>query len=473
MVQMRINVYDEGASRKRHAPQPSEPEVPAKRTRVEPSAPVAAPAGLPIPQPIPAAPIPAPNGVMSYADLYTLTDDPGTRNFDVRAIPQDIVCRVITPILQSLDRTQLDIALNAVRTRYLALSQQQMQRQMQAPATAIAPLAAAPVPPADEEDEDYEPDFAPSESADQVNNRVEMDTAEEFAVQPVALGPFRLPPPPLLSQPAIIRLNERAVQHFYTNLDTSALAKSGPQALAGAARDTQANLTFIERLSTRLPVGLDTKVKPEDQKQKSPTENFRLRLLAYILEDWRRRIHIAISWLTEEWETDREVFHQKAKKKKQKTNKPNGTTTHAADAEAERQTKIIPQTPNYDRWVVKFLNDLTAFIGNEMSETKILMRFLSEIPKIDLEIVNKVKALALDPERIPLVVTSLRFLIAFRPALRELALDAMEDLWRNYDGAQRLTLKDLTKWRPNVVQSKAEGTVTTAAPAALEVKIEA
>lgn len=49
---------------------------------------------------------------MSYAQLYTLTQDEGSKNFDVQAIPIDLVVRILVPILSSLDKSQLDNAIN-------------------------------------------------------------------------------------------------------------------------------------------------------------------------------------------------------------------------------------------------------------------------------------------------------------------------------------------------------------------------
>lgn len=49
---------------------------------------------------------------MSFAQLYTLTQDEGSKNFDVQAIPIDLLVRILVPILSSLDKSQLDNAIN-------------------------------------------------------------------------------------------------------------------------------------------------------------------------------------------------------------------------------------------------------------------------------------------------------------------------------------------------------------------------
>ena len=46
------------------------------------------------------------------SQLYTLTNDEGCKNFDVQAIPVDIVVKILVPILGSLDASQIDTAIN-------------------------------------------------------------------------------------------------------------------------------------------------------------------------------------------------------------------------------------------------------------------------------------------------------------------------------------------------------------------------
>ena len=49
---------------------------------------------------------------MPLSQLYTLTNDEGCKSFDVRAIPVDIVVKILVPILSSLDTSQIDTAIN-------------------------------------------------------------------------------------------------------------------------------------------------------------------------------------------------------------------------------------------------------------------------------------------------------------------------------------------------------------------------
>lgn len=48
------------------------------------------------------------------------------------------------------------------------------------------------------------------------------------------------------------------------------------------------------------------------------------------------------------------------------------------------------------------------------------------------------------------------YLVLYRPPAREMGLDALEDLYRNYEDAKAVTTKFLQKWRPSVLEVKAE-----------------
>jgi len=65
-----------------------------------------------------AAAPPLPPGPVSYAQLYTLTQDQGSTSFDVQAIPIDLVVRLLPPLMSSIDRVKLDGAINVGFTEF-------------------------------------------------------------------------------------------------------------------------------------------------------------------------------------------------------------------------------------------------------------------------------------------------------------------------------------------------------------------
>lgn len=106
LTQMRLELFEE-ASRKRPAP-PTEPTDgldQTKRQRLD--AEIANP-----PQSSARFPPPMPQPPLSIAQLFTLTRDEGPRNFDVQAIPIDMLNRIIVPILTTIDQNKLSEAVN-------------------------------------------------------------------------------------------------------------------------------------------------------------------------------------------------------------------------------------------------------------------------------------------------------------------------------------------------------------------------
>jgi len=99
----------------------------------------------------------------------------------------------------------------------------------------------------------------------------------------------------------------------------------------------------------------------------------------YIIEDFRRRIGVAIAWLNEEWYSDRVV------------------------QQASPDAAYIPE--HYEKWMLKVLDGIMPFI--ESNDRNLLIRFLSEVPAVNEDVLKRVVRLAKDPERVQLVVMAL------------------------------------------------------------------
>jgi symplekin len=294
-----------------------------------------------------------------------------------------------------------------------------------------------------DDDEEYEPDFEPMETADQVRNRLEMES-EDLGIgipklSQLKIGPFYLPEPPPLQKGDLQVLALSTMNRMFRRIDLAPTEPhSAPQLFAAdklpqPATDRNSLAKAFVRLLTRPSSGMLSEPHVNggrsaavengvsDPPVKKLADRGRVQLLQYILNDWTRRMDVATTWLTEEWYNDRLA---------QKSYDESG-----AGGE--------PPAQNYPRWVHRFLDELSAFVGGE--HAKLLIRFASEIPGIDGEVVEKIKRLALDPERIGLVVSVLQYVVLtplclltrssylalFRTPVRELCLDAVEDLWRN------------------------------------------
>jgi symplekin len=356
----RVALFEE--SRKRPAPSdaPSQ-ESPKKQRREE----------------IQADSYALPPGPVSVAQLFTLTKDPGTQAFDVTAIPIGTVAQILVPLLQSVNGQKLDAAINIVRSRIEALSQR----------------AAASANATAEDEDEYEPDFA-MEDAEQTQNRIQMDSSEDLLMgvpTPEVLSTFSLPPPEPLGMKELEMFARSTMDLAFRKIDippaqTSTASKKslGFVRFAAAAEDREAMITKFTRLLTRPTAGL-----PEIEagsKAQVISDIGRKQLLQYILSNWKSRMDVATTWLTEEWYND-QICKQAEK--------------------SEESTKQKPvYAPNFQKWIHRFLDDLSAYIGAE--DSKLLIRFVSEVPSLDKEIIAKIKKLALDPERITMVVNAIQ-----------------------------------------------------------------
>ncbi|KAI9798865.1 MAG: hypothetical protein M1833_004368 [Piccolia ochrophora] len=417
---IRLDVFDEG-TRKRAAPvEPTDGLDPTKRARLGADVPNIPSSRIRIP---PLAP-----GPTSLAQLYTLTSDQALTSFDVQQLPIDMVIQITLPVLFRLEQSVLDDCINGVRARYRSLGALQ---QVNAPSI---PTAA---PPMEDEDDDYEPDFEPAEDDEQILNK--LDTAPPGSEVVPALGPFRLPPPPRLTETEATDIGQGVISRvfgFMNALDEpprSKQPKTGINRLAASTYDKHAWVTVVTRLATRASSGLGSSanVKSEDadsaldggHPSTTLSESIREALYMHIIADFRPRIDIAVAWLTEEWYNDRII---------------------ASASEASSQGTL-----QYDRSVLRVLDGILPYLD---ARDKVFTRFLSEIPVISPAVLERVKRLARDPERVMLAVSSLHYLVLLRPPAREMSLDALEDLWQNYDDARLAAAKVLSKWRPLAVQ---------------------
>lgn len=269
----------------------------------------------------------------------------------------------------------------------------------------IAPVEAATLatsdPPLDVDDEeDYVPDFIAPDKDEVMNELANNgDGGRPSEALPTELVPLELPPPPPLSEDDTRQCSKNVVGRVFSVLQTldSAPAKRthklGLNRLAGANRDRDAWLTLLSRLATRTSAGLDAD-ETHDQETTvalkrsgpSPGDSIREALLLYTIDDFRRRIDIAIAWLNEEWYND-----QIAKKQAQ------------VDGRVVDGDSALVQ--HYENWLYKVLDGMLPFLD---AKDKLLIRFLSEIPAVDGEVIRRVTRLAADPERVGLVVMSIQ-----------------------------------------------------------------
>lgn len=99
LSQSRLDVFDE-TSRKRGLPaEPTDGLDNAKRAKLGTDTPPI----LKIP--------PLPPGPVSFAQLYTLTEDVGLSTFDVKQLPIDLIVKITVPVLGRVDQGALTQAI--------------------------------------------------------------------------------------------------------------------------------------------------------------------------------------------------------------------------------------------------------------------------------------------------------------------------------------------------------------------------
>jgi symplekin len=428
--QSRAAVFADTQSLKRPAPTELPDGVGTKRPRLD---------GATKFPPMP----PPPN---SFAQLFTLTEDAAFMNFDVQILTEDMVRTIAHLTLHHLEPDALNDAIAAVRERYAHL--QKIQQPTPLP---DVPMAG---PTGVDDEDDYDPEYDPGDHGIDAPAAATAQTLHDLLQPDIALGPFELPKPPPLNENETAQLSKQTVDRVFghvTSLDMGPTASSrqklGLHRLAASTNDRDAWLTMLTRLATRAPSGLDDLVKAEDGVENgysslkddpdgfqpdvdSPSlaNGIRQTLYLYVLEDFRSRLNIAISWLNEEWYNDR-------LRTKESTSP---TASHR---------------PTYSIWTLRLLDSLLPYL--DARDNRLLIRFLSEIPAISPEILERIKSLAKDPERVNMCIMALQYLILMRPPSREMVIDTVESIWRDEDDyreANAAARKVLGKWRPGALE---------------------
>lgn len=387
----RIEIFDEAGRKRPYAEQGDALDT-AKRQKMLPG-PAAAVPELHI--------TPLKPGPHSLADVFTFVTNSTIKSFDVTVVPADMVAKISVVSLVQVDPSLLARAVQGVRDRLASFKE--VQPSMLNPDT--APLGV------EEDDEDeYDPDDYAAEDTEQILNKLDGaspdDRVQKMEAAALALGSFALPSPSPITPELTLKAGQGTLQRVFDmtkTLDEPAPKKSkaGLNRLASSSFDRDSWITLITRLATRASSGLeDIEVKDEaDNKSltKSLASVTRESLYTYVLEDFRKRIDIAVSWLSEEWYNDQ-------------LEKQRGS--HAP--------------LHYNTWALKVIDGLLPYLT---PQDKVLTRFLSELPELNAVMLARVKSLCRDPSMVQLALTSLLYLVMMRPPIREVALDTVQDIW--------------------------------------------
>ncbi|KAI0995736.1 hypothetical protein K3495_g12443 [Podosphaera aphanis] len=418
MVKTKAAVIDD-VTRKRGPPESPDLHDPTKRQKVE--TPVkAASVTLHVP--------PLQPGPHSVADLFTITSDTSLRVFDVAMLPEDLVVKIGISILQRIDGDLLNQAIEGIRQRYVSLCNAPTQKPE---ATDVATTAVDDA----EDDDDYEPDLFLAEDTEQILNKLDPDPSENKpTVADMALGNFTLPSPQPLSHEEAAHIGHGTFSRVFSVMQTLdervKKSKAGLNRLAASNYDRDAWITIITRLATRASAGLEdiSNVKSESNSRSFSLSNtIRESLYVYVLEDFRKRMDIAVAWLCEEWYNDRVQmkFNQDA-------------------------------SLHYEKWATRVLDGFIPYLDGQ--DRALVIKFLGDIPGLSAETLSRVKGLCRDPTTMNMALQSLLYLVAFRPPVREIVLDAVEDIWNTNEDARPMVVKLFAKWRPGL-SSQVKGSI--------------
>ena len=107
LMQSRLEVTDD-ASRKRGLPaEPTDGLDNAKRARLDAQMPPL----LKVP--------PLPPGPTSYQQLFSITEDAGLSNFDVKQLPVELLVKILVPVLSRVDQSVMTQAVDVCYQRTL------------------------------------------------------------------------------------------------------------------------------------------------------------------------------------------------------------------------------------------------------------------------------------------------------------------------------------------------------------------
>ncbi|KXH48666.1 mRNA cleavage and polyadenylation specificity factor complex subunit [Colletotrichum simmondsii] len=416
MMRMRHEIFDESGRKRALEAQQQQEGIEAKRQRMAPQ--IATTPQIQI--------TPLPPGPHSLGDVFTLTGSEGLKAFDVGTLPTALAAKISITTLLRTDAQLLAKAVEGIRGRLNVLAAQ--------PPPQIDPET-APLG-VEEDDDEYEPDFYAAEDNEQILNKLDSDPVTKPDDGDLGLRTFRLPPPPALTPELALSAGQGSVMSLFqfvkTLEDPAKKSKSGINRLAASTNDRESWIAIITRLASRSSAGLEGGVKDEATGRLALGDSIRESLYTYVLEDFRRRIDVAITWLHEEWYNDQ-------LQKKQDGGHP----------------------LHYEKWALKLIDGFSQYLN---AQDKVITRFLGEIPELSPAILSRVKLMCRDPLVVPLALTSLLYLVMMRPPAKDLALDTVQDIWTEYEDARPLAAKYLVKFRPTWLESAKAAAEAGSAP---------
>ncbi|KIM53908.1 hypothetical protein SCLCIDRAFT_1222437 [Scleroderma citrinum Foug A] len=287
----------------------------------------------------------------------------------------------------------------------------------------------------DEEEVEYEPDKLNLELSGE-----DMDANEDAMLQDLPedllsldLSEFRLPSPKDLSEDDRVALMRGATTRICDG------AKELEYSTAASSSHTAGDMwmLLIVRMVTRvaMPPGSET---PNEEAESSDAESrltafyscqdaLRQTLCEYILANFPARLRLATTWMNEEWYNDR--------------------IRTAADPNWR---------PNYESWLNQIVSTYQTALegkaeGKPDSKDKAFSRFLLDLPDVPSDVLDMLRELSVESDKMHVGFTTLRDFVLERPSLRAEALRVLLDLTTHPESVtRRAAINTVRRWVPGV-----------------------
>lgn len=146
-------------------------------------------------------------------------------------------------------------------------------------------------------------------------------------------------------------------------------------------------------------------------------------LYNYVMSDFRRHLDTIVVWLSEEWFAENVLMGNDAS---------------------------TPDEGIYYKTLDRIMDQILPRM--ELNDSKMFIRLLSDVPELNAAIIGKLDSLCRDPERSLLGIRALKFLIMFKPPIKEACLDLAESL---HNTGVESVKSVLARYRPKAIEAAA------------------
>ncbi|ANB14298.1 RNA-processing protein PTA1 [Sugiyamaella lignohabitans] len=364
-----------------------------------------------------------PAGPLSFSSLFNLiSSNDLLASFDAKELPKDIAINIALTSIALASQTLLDNSIDIIRKRY--------QNLLETSQSSTVSKGGASLDASYDDDEDDLDAMVAAQSA-QVEAGAdygeEDDEDKEASLLPASSFSLALPSKLSTDQRKVElgRVVDRLIS--YSSMSTTILSSGAAKANKGLNRVAVTDwnkdtwIIIASRLATR---GACNSGSVEAKTV------IRKHIFNYVVANFRERLEIIISWLTEEW------FNEFGSGLASDNDKP----------EADESNSV------YYLWASQVFDHIMPLI--EADDTKGFIRLLSDLPQLNRSLINKMRSLCVDPLRAKIGFMAIRYLIKLKPPVKEFCLDLLEDLYKSDEDSRKVGGAILKTYRPKFIEEQ-------------------